>query len=70
MENTMMQITLIAMFITMIGFFMNLTKKVDAIKDELTDFKMTTNDRLTRLEMRMERVEHKLEEDKKSMILV
>ena len=38
MENTMMQITLIAMFITMIVFFMNLTKKVDAIKDELTDF--------------------------------
>jgi len=54
-------IAIVAMFITMVVLIQSQNKKFDAIQKELHEFKIMTNERFSRMEMRMERMEVKLD---------
>jgi len=65
MDNEIIKLlTIIAIpTITIVGsnivLFMNLNKKIDGVKDELTNFKIEIKDEIGKLSMRIERLEMK-----------
>jgi len=66
-------VSTITIILSVFVLIQNQNKKIDEIKNELVDYKMITNDRFSQMDVRLTRIEMRLdriEENKNSMILM
>ena len=53
-------ITLIAMFIAIVGIFINQSNKFDKLNERITTFQIDTTNRFNKIERKIDRIENKL----------